>query len=146
MNIFEAIVLYLLSKPSLTALVSQNIFPEYSSEQTGRPFIVYKCHDIEREVHLHGASAHGDFYFIFEIYSDSSQGRNTVGEALRNILHGRLNTTLKDSHGNTCNMEWSELKRDVLGMQSPKDGTESSIFSRIMSFRMVIKEPLPTLS
>ncbi len=137
--------MYLLSKSSLTSLIGQNIFPEFGGQSTSRPFIVYTCHDIEREVHLKGASASGDFYVTFDVYATTSYSRQAVGEALRNILHGRINTLLTDSNSNTCTMDWSELKRDTLGMKSPPDGTESGIFCRTMSFRMVIKEPVPTL-
>ncbi len=144
---FDAIFVYLSGKTALTALLGTplRLFPESVPQNCQRPFVAYTCHDIERTVHLKGASAIADCFVSFDIYADDVSDRYGIANALRNILHSRQNTLLTDSTGATIRMEWCELQRDVSTNKPPPDGTEEVVFCRSLSFRMVVDEAVPTL-
>jgi hypothetical protein len=146
MNIFEAIYIYLMTKTALTTLIGTGLFFEQSPENQTYPYINFSCHDVERVVHLGNSSAYGEFFVSFDIYAATTYQRFNIGNALRNILHGKHNLVLSDSNSNSCIMEACELKRDIQKYSSPPDASETGIYCRQMIFRMGIEEPKPTLS
>ncbi len=150
MDIIDGVYNYLASKTLLTALIGSppKLYPQLGPQAgtiSRRPYVIFTCPDIDRIIHLRGASAIGDFYFSFEIYSDDVADRQSIGEALRNILHTRGNVLLTDTNSNTARLDWSELKRDYTGLKSPPDGSENAIMCRTMNFQMMIVEVKPTL-
>ena len=147
MDISDGLYQYLAGKTLLTALIGSppSLYPEIAPQNCQRPFVVFQQPECEREIHLGGASNIGEFYVTFDIYSDDVADRQSIGEALRNLLHTRGNVLLTDSSSNTARLENSILKRDYTSAKFPPDGSEESVFCRTMAFEMQIREVVPTL-
>ncbi len=144
MDILDGLTAYLMSKPLLTGLIQTRLFPENVSQNMQRPYVVFANTDIERVTNLAGASNIGDFYIQFDIYG-TVQDRQSIGEALRNILHTRTNMVLTDTSNNTAILEYAELNRDYQGDKPQPDGTETVVFCRTLAFSLWIREVKPTL-
>ncbi len=147
MDFYSGTFLYLSAKALMTAALGSplKLFPDLAPQNAQLPYVIYTCPNIDRTIHINGASAMADYHILFDIYAETSESRFRVGEALRNILHSRQNIVLTDSNNNTVRLEWCELNRDHLGIKPQSDGTEQGVFARMMDFRIVINEPIPTL-
>ena len=147
MDIFDGLFQYLSSCAALVTLIGNplKMYPDIAPQIAARPYIVFTCHSMNREIHLKGASAITDFLVQFDVWANDSSMRFQVADALRNFLHCRTNVLLCDTSGNKAAMEFAEIQSDMLSMRPPPDGSEEAIFCREMVFRLVIDEPVPTL-
>lgn len=75
----------LISKPILTALVGQNIFPLYAPEETKGDFIIYQRTDGGSERNLMGISDEW-CEVTFNAVSDSYERSVDIAEAVRSAL------------------------------------------------------------
>ncbi len=150
MDILDGLFRYLSGKTLLTNLIGSppRLYPELAPQSSSiaqRPYIVCSLEDVERPTHLRGASAIADFFLSFDVWTETVSDRQSIGEAMRNLLHTRTNVVLTDSSGNTATMEYCNLDSDPNGMKSPPDGSEEPIFNKTMNFTCLIRELVPTL-
>lgn len=141
MDVKSGIYAYLISKPLLTALISERLYPAVATQGAALPYVTYEIEDGNHERHLSGASALADFYFTFTIHSSTSESRDEISEALRNILHTRRNTALTGS----IDMRSAALEGRRDSYDDPVNADETGVFVCEMDFVIKIFETLPTL-
>ncbi len=145
MDIKAGLYSYLTSKALLTALVGSRIYPDVAPQGATIPYLTFIVADSIPTKHLQGASALADDMVTIKIHASTSEERDSVKEALRNILHTRRNTTLTPASGN-IDMRSCTLEHIHDNYSSPQDGSETGgAFQAEMDFSIKFVEAVPTL-
>lgn len=142
MDIKSGLFTYLMSKTDLTTLIVTRLYPDQAPQSVTQPYVTYEVQDTEHMNHLLGASALADYMITFTVNASSSESRDSVKEALRNILHTRSNITLATG---SIQMRSATLQGVHDSKVDPVDGSETSLFQCEMDFRVIFFETAPTL-
>jgi hypothetical protein len=144
MDIMAGLYAYLNTKTLLTSIIGvDGVYPDEASQATEAPYVTVAFEDSETVRYMQGASALATYFPTFKVHASTSLERTSVTEALRNILHGRINYYLT-SGGINVRESWLLGKHDSLD-DSGDDSETRNLFCCEMDFKMTVVETVPTL-
>lgn len=143
-NYEYALVTYLKTDSALNALIGDSIFPNQGFEGAPYPCITYQIINDSQVNNLTSADDLTWIYYQFTIYTDTANDRRTIGERLRLLLNGKLNSGLTYLGGSAILSSSWMMSGTKDSYHSPPDSSETGYFERRLTFRMCFKQTIPT--
>lgn len=147
MDLKAALYAYITGKSAFGNLCVDRLYPEYASQNVTLPYVVMEIEDSNHPDHLRGGSAMTEDVVTFTIYAVTSESRQSVREAMRNILHGRQHVSITVADTPSYSLELIDCRLDATheSYLPPTDGTEIGRFVLEMDFKITWVEAAPTL-
>ncbi len=146
MDLKKAVYNFLQGKASLTSLIGTRLYREVAPQKTvaaNAAYIIYTTSDFAQDLHYRGAVGFAQRQFSFQIYAPNPETCDSIFQAMRNILHGRMGYAISDGVTN-IDIQSSELLNCSDSYNSNSDGTELGLFEQDMTFLFRYQDVAPT--
>ena len=131
---------YLISKTSITSLVSTRIYPLIAPEGSAWPFIIYQRIGSSHEHNMSGSSGLVTATVQIDAYAEAYSSAKSIGAAIRNVLDG-YRGLMGSTFVSRCHLG---DERDLLDVTDLAD--EFGGFRWSGDFAIAYHESIPTFS
>lgn len=141
MTIESALYSYLSNKASVTALVSDRIYPQVAPQGTAYPFVTFNVLSEDTQHDMSGASGLTNVAMQIDAWCETVADRVSVSEALRNALDGFRGAMGTESL-HISNFFMTDRQNFVEG---DTEGKAHPLYRSSMDFSIWHAESVPTL-
>ncbi len=147
MNFYVALYAYLQSKALLTALIATRLYPSIAPQGTDvrsvGSYVIYAISGEEHTTYMGGESSLKTYFVSFMLVAATTTARQTLRDAFKNVLEGRINENLTDGTVTAKFESWFLNRQD--GYQAAQDARELGVFTTMLDYKFTFNDVLPTL-
>lgn len=141
MSIEASLFAYLQSRPTITALVGNRIFPQAAAQGSATPYIVYSLLNDQPIQHAGGSSTLARKAFTLTVFASSAAQARAVSNAIRLELDGLSNYT--PPGGTTIRSAHRDGERALISPDA--DGSQSHSYQLDTDYRLFHIYPAPNV-